>query len=226
MEFDAIRAGGYRYDGVEYHGRPDAYAVVDVGPMKELHAAGLADRYATYMHNELVLLVAKGNPKHIVGIDDLGRADVRSSLPNPLREGIMTYYGKPVLEAHGLYAKLTGGTECAACQASPNAWFTEVHHRETPARIIAGTSDTGIVWKTEALAAIARGDAVEYVTLPSADSLRDKVSYYITPLAATPAHKRLAEAYASYVTSEPGDAVYAKFGFVPATAAERAFRPL
>ncbi len=187
---------------------------------------GLADRYATYMHNELVVMVAKGNPKHITGIDDLGRADVRVSLPNVLREGIMTYYAKPVLQKHALYEKLTAGQKCAACQPTPNVWLTEVHHRETPARILANQSDADIVWKTEALAAIKRGDAVEFITLPAADSKRDDVAYYITPLSANAGHKKLADAYAAFVASAAGNALYAKYGFVPSTVDERTFRPI
>jgi ABC-type sulfate transport system substrate-binding protein len=43
------------------------------------------------MHNELQMMAAKGNPKAIAGIDDLVRGDVRTSLPNPVNEGIMQF---------------------------------------------------------------------------------------------------------------------------------------
>lgn len=41
-----------------------------------------------YARNPLAILVARGNPKHIEGLKDLGRADVRVSMPNPAWEGI------------------------------------------------------------------------------------------------------------------------------------------
>ena len=40
------------------------------------------------MHNEMVLMVAKGNPKSVNGIADVMRTDVRTSMPNPVNEGI------------------------------------------------------------------------------------------------------------------------------------------
>lgn len=64
--------------------------------------------YATYMHNEMQIMVAKGNPKKITGIKDLGRADVRTSMPNPVNEGIMQFYTRKVLERHGIFAAMSG----------------------------------------------------------------------------------------------------------------------
>ena len=225
LEFNAIMAGGFRYNGRDFPGLPDVFATIDLAPLRTMHERGLASSYATYMHNELTLMVAKGNPDRITGIDDLGRADVRSSLPNPLTEGIMQFYARPVLQRHGLYAKLTGGRECTACQTAPNVWFTAVHHRETPERIADGRSDVGIVWKTEAIAALKRGAPVEAVALPPADSARDSVSYYIAPLTKA-RHPELAAAYSAFVAAPAGQAVYIRYGFVGASDAERAARSI
>ncbi len=52
---------------------PDAFGMVDMGSMQKLKEAGKGADYVTYMHNQLVLMVAKGNPKDIKGIADLGR---------------------------------------------------------------------------------------------------------------------------------------------------------
>ena len=152
----AIQKGGWTYDGRDYPGLPDVYASVNLGHLKKLKQAGLMDQHAIYMHNEMVLMVAKGNPKNIRGIADLARADVRTSMPNPVNEGIMQFYGRKVLERHGLWQKISAGKECFSCQTTPNNWFTAVHHRETPERIRDGKSDTGIVWVTEAIEARAR----------------------------------------------------------------------
>ncbi|HTW84817.1 MAG TPA: substrate-binding domain-containing protein [Candidatus Sulfotelmatobacter sp.] len=226
LELDGILHGGFRYEGHDYPGRPDVYATVDLGPLRQLRDAKLATSYATYMHNELTLLVAQGNPKHITGVDDLGRPDVRVSLPNPTNEGIMTYYAKPMLERHGLYAKLVGDHDCQACQSAPNVYLTAVHHRETPERLADGRTDVGIVWKTEAIAAMAAGAKVQAVALPPADNERAAVSYYLTPLTANPTHVALARAYVGFVTAPAGQDVYTKYGFVGADAAERASRPI
>jgi len=216
---DAILGGGWVLNGKAYPGLPDIYASVNLGHLKRLKEAGLMDQYAVYMHNELEILVAKGNPKKISGIADLGRADVRTSMPNPINEGIMQFYARKVLERHGLWQHISGGKECLSCQTTPNNWFTAVHHRETPELLKANRTDAGIVWKTETLEALRDGAQVEGVKLPPQDSLRDEVSYVIGALKGS--HRTDAAArYLAFLASPQGQAAYASFGFVEATPQE------
>src|ERR1043165_6090587 len=91
-------------------------------------AAGTMESYMVYMHNELQIMVAKNNPKKITGIKDLVREDVRTSMPNPVNEGIMQFYARKVLERHGLWPAISGGKECVSCQSTERNWFTAVHH--------------------------------------------------------------------------------------------------
>jgi len=221
----AILAGGWVYKGHEYAATPDIYASVNLGHLKRLKTAGLMSQYAVYMHNELQILVAKSNPKNVTGIDDLVRADVRTSMPNPVNEGIMQFYARKVLERHDLWQKISDGKECVSCQTTANNWFTAVHHRETPARILEGTSDAGIVWKTEVLEAQRHGANVDAVELPPSDSLRTDVAYAIGVLTNSK-HKEIADRYLAFVGSEAGQAAYAKFGFVNATAEELRPKPI
>jgi ABC-type molybdate transport system substrate-binding protein len=221
----AIKAGGWQYDGKQYSELPDVYASVNLGHLKQLKAAGLMDSYMVYMHNELQIMVAKGNPKKITGIDDLARPDVRTSMPNPVNEGIMQFYFRKVLERHGLWQAVSGGKECVSCQSTSNNWFTAVHHRETPDRIKAGQSDAGAVWKTEVLEARRAGAEVDAIELPPQDSLRDEVSYVVGALTRTP-HRKMAEAFLSFLRSAAGQDAYARFGFVKATDAELAPKPI
>jgi ABC-type molybdate transport system substrate-binding protein len=222
---DAILGGGWVLDGKEYPGLPDVYASVNLAHLKRLKAAGLMTHHAVYMHNELEIMVAKGNPKKIGGIADLGRADVRTSMPNPINEGIMQFYARKVLERHGLWAYISGGKECVSCQTTPNNWFTAVHHRETPDLLKAGRTDAGIVWKTETLEALRDGAQVEGITLPPQDSLRDEVSYAIGALVGS----RRADAaarYLAFLATPRGQAAYTSFGFVGASAQELALKPI
>jgi ABC-type molybdate transport system substrate-binding protein len=221
----AILAGGWVYQGREYAATPDIYASVNLGHLQRLKAAGLMSQYAVYMHNELQILVAKGNPKNVTGIDDLVRADVKTSMPNPVNEGIMQFYARKVLERHNIWQKISDGKECVSCQTTANNWFTAVHHRETPARILDGTSDAGIVWKTEVLEAQRRGANVDAVELPPSDSLRADVAYAIGVLTNSK-HKEIADRYLAFVGSQAGQAAYAKFGFVNATAEELRPKPI
>jgi ABC-type sulfate transport system substrate-binding protein len=173
----------------------------------------------------MVLMVGKGNPKNIKGFADVMRADVRTSMPNPVNEGIMQFYGRKVLERHGAWQHVSAGKECASCQPTPNNWFTAVHHRETPDRILAGTSDTGLVWLTEAIEAQRDGKQVQTVLLPPVDSLRDEVAYAVCALGKGTRQANAAR-YLSFLATAEAQAAYAKFGFVNATAGELELKPI
>jgi len=215
----AIIAGGWRYEGKNYAMEPDIYASVNMGHLKTLKAKGKMDRYMIYTHNALELMVAKGNPKHIKGIDDLGRNDLKIMLPNPLTEGIMTFYAKKVLQNHQLWEKLSGGKECKSCDPTPNVHFTSVHHREIPDGLTAGTVDVGINWATEVKNSMDAGRPVEGVELPPEDSLINDVSYALGTLTAS-RHQDAANKYMAFLQSDSGQEVYAKFGFIKASRAD------
>jgi ABC-type molybdate transport system substrate-binding protein len=225
LMLSAILGGGWTYGGHEYRFTPDVYASVNLGHLRKLGAAGLMSQYETYMHNELQIMVAKGNPKYVTGIDDLVRADIRTSMPNPVSEGITQFYARKVLEQHGIWQKISGGKECAACQTTDNNYFTAVHHRETPERIRDAKSDAGIVWRTEVLEAQRHGALVDAVRLPVSDSLRDEVSYAVGALD-NGKHKAVADRYLAFVASAAGQAAYAAFGFVTASPDELRLKPI
>lgn len=221
----AIEKGGWTYGGKDYPGRPDVYASVNLGHLKKLKSEGMMSQYAIYMHNELVLMVAKGNPKNIRGVEDIRRDDVRTSMPNPVSEGIMVFYARKVLERHGLWDKVSAGKMCNSCQTTPNNWFTSVHHRETPERIADGRSDTGFVWITETIQAQSHGAPVEAVRLPPEDSLRNEVAYAIGALS-NARHAKAAAQYLTFLATPAAHAAYSKYGFVNATPQELALKPI
>jgi|SRR5215510_3728257 ABC-type molybdate transport system substrate-binding protein len=221
----AIKAGGWVYADKEYRGLPDVYASVNLGHLKQLKASGAMESYMVYMHNELQIMVAKGNPKKIASIDDLAREDVRTSMPNPINEGIMQFYIREVLERHAIWQVISGGKECVSCQTTKNNWFTAVHHRETPDRIKTGQSDAGVVWRTEVLQARRDGADVDAVTLPDEDSLRAEVAYVIGAMNGSP-HRVEADAFLAFLQSPRGQDAYAKFGFVKASEADLKLRTI
>jgi len=222
---EAIEKGGWHYGDATYLGRPDIYASVNLGHLKRLKTLGMMDVYSIYMHNELQIMVASGNPKRIRGIDDLGREDVRTSMPNPVNEGIMQFYGRKVLERHGLWQIISANKECVSCQTTERNWFTAVHHRETPERIRKGQSDAGIVWRTEVLEALREGAPIEGVELIPEDSLRQEVSYVVGALTAS-RHQANADVFLAFLRSSAGREAYAKFGLVKASTDELLPRPI
>lgn len=221
----AILAGGWRYADKDYPMQPDLYASVNLAQLQTLHDEGRMARYMTYVRNQLEIVVATGNPKHIRGIDDLARPGLRVMLPNPITEGIEKFYIEPVLVRHGIWDKLTGGQQCKSCQATPTTYFTSVHHREIPAALKAGTTDAGIVWASEVGYARKMGVPDQGVPLPPQDSLVHEVAYAIGPLSDA-AHPKAATAYLRFLASKAGQDVYARYGFIRATKADLRIRPI
>ena len=221
----AIQHGGWKYQGRSFPMLPDVYGSVELGHLRQLRARDTMDAYMVYLHNEMELIVARGNPKRIKGVDDLGRSDVRSMLPNPLDEGIMTFYAKPMLQRHGLWDRLSGGKECKSCQPTASTYFTAVHHREIPAAIKAGTADVGIVWVTETRNELRAGSDVQSISLPPQDSMVHEVGYVAGALRQAK-HSLAARRYLDFLKTDEAQSAYARYGFIKASAADLSLRPI
>jgi len=205
---------------------PDVFASVNIGHLKKLKGAGLMDEYAIYIHNQLELMIAAGNPKNIKGPEDLGRDDLVQSHPNPLTEGIFKFYGSEMLEDLGLHDKVTGGAECRSCWAvEGKTWFTSRHHRETPDRIEQGTADVGIVWTTEVVHAKEQGRPIDGVTIEAPLNKRDKVNYAIGVMT-NGRNVENGALYLAYLATDDAQAIYEKYGFIRATTDELVLKSL
>ena len=205
---------------------PDIFASVNINHLINLKGKGLMEDHMIYTHNKLELMVAEGNPKGIKRVDDLGRADLVQSHPNPLTEGIFKFYGSEMLKDVGLYETVTGGKQCKSCWAVPGkTWFTSRHHRETPDRIENGEADVGIVWTTEVVHAKATGRKVDGVSIPAPLNKESKVGYVIGKL--KPGRNQAnADTFLAYLATDDAQNIYAKYGFGKASEAELAIKPI
>lgn len=221
---NAILGGGWIYKDKEYAMTPDVFGMLDMGSVQKLKEASKGKDYVIYMHNQLVLMVAKDNPKNVKGIADLGRPELAVMLPNPINEGIMIY-AKKVLKNNGLWDKLSAGKECQDCDGAPNVHFTVVHHREIPDGIKAGKVDVGIVWATEYQNAVAHQLPVGSVNLAEKDSLKNEVNYLAGSVSGAP-HSKTAEKYLEFLGSAEAQIAYAQFGFIKASKDELVVRAI
>jgi len=213
-------------DGQKTSMDPDLFASVNINHLKKLKGKGLMEDHMIYIHNKLELMVAKGNPKNIKGVEDLGRDDLVQSHPNPLTEGIFKFYGSEMLKDLGLYEKVTADQKCKSCWAvEGKTWFTSRHHRETPHRIENGEADVGIVWTTEVVHAKREGRPIDGVAIPAPYNKQDKVAYAIGPLVKG-RNQENAKRYLDYLATKDAQDIYASYGFVPATAEELKLKPL
>lgn len=213
-------------DGQDTARNPDVFASVNLRHLVTLKDKGLMDDHMIYIHNKLELMVAQGNPKNIKGPKDLGRDDLVQSHPNPLTEGIFKFYGAAMLRDLGLYEQVTGNAECRGCWAiEGKTWFTKRHHRETPDRIEKGEADVGIVWTTEVVEAKKHGRRIDGVAIPAPLNKAEEVGYAIGVLE-TGRNQANAATYLDYLASDTAQKIYAKYGFVKATAEELKLRPI
>ena len=91
-------------------------------------------------------MVAAGNPRGIMSVQDLAQPGIRISQPNPRHEDIAAYVLQMYRQAGGqpLVDRILTDK-----QGVGETLLTTVHHRETPRRIMDGEADVGPVWATE-----------------------------------------------------------------------------
>jgi ABC-type molybdate transport system substrate-binding protein len=163
-----------------------------------------------YARNPLAILVAKGNPKNIKSLADLGRADVRVSMPNPQWEGI----GKQIKAS---YRKVGGEaldrTIMRTKVANGSTFLTRMHHRQSPLRVLQGKSDAAPMWSTEAYfqQQILR-HPVETVAIPPR---QNTVATYTAARLKDAPHKQAARDFIAFMKSPAAQAVYHKYKFQP-----------
>jgi ABC-type molybdate transport system substrate-binding protein len=164
-------------------------------------------RTELYARNKLAIMTRKGNPKQVNKLADLGRSDVRVSMPNPEWEGI----GKRIEEA---YRKVGGealrNTIMETKVKDSTTYLTQIHHRQTPMRILYDQSDAGPVWYSEVHYQKMIGHPVEYIEIPENENI--KAQYYAGQLKKAP-HPKAAKDFMDFLVSKEANAIYSKYGF-------------
>lgn len=161
-----------------------------------------------YARNRLALLVAKDNPQKIAGLKDLARAGIRVSMPNPAWEGIGARIEESYVKAGGERLKQAVMQEKVASQTT---FLTQIHHRQTPMRILDGESDAGPVWYTEAYYQQMLGHPVERIDIPDSENT---YAQYMGGVLKNAPHPKAAQDFMDFLLSEHGQAIYRKYGFL------------
>ena len=157
----------------------------------------------------VVLVVRKGNPKHITGWNDLVRPGVDVITPNPATSGSARWN---VLAAYG--AELKEGKTPAQALAYVNTLLTKnvsVQPSSASSALQTFTSGKGDVlldYESDAIAAEKAGDAVRYI-VPSHTILIQ------TPVAVTSKAPPAARAFVNWLFTPAAQAIWAKEGYRP-----------
>jgi sulfate transport system substrate-binding protein len=161
----------------------------------------------------VVLVVRKGNPKHIKDWADLTRPSVEVITANPFTSGGARWN---VMAAYG--AASHKGTDDAAGQAYLSSLFQHVPVQDDSARkslqtFAGGKGDVLLAYENEAVFAQQHGQAIDYVVPDQTILIENPVA-----VTATSAHPQQAKAFVDFLSSPTAQRIFADAGYRPVTA--------
>ncbi|GAB2677941.1 substrate-binding domain-containing protein [Flavihumibacter cheonanensis] len=184
--------------------KPDVYTA---GKTRILQMTNLFTDTVAYAYNKLAIMVHKGNPKNIRSLKDLAGKDVKISMPNPAWEGI----GRRIEEA---YVKAGGeklkNTIMETKVKDSSTYLTQIHHRQSPMRILYQQSDAAPVWYSEAYYQQMINHPVEMITIPDKENIS---ATYMAGLMKAAPHPQAAKDFMQFLISETAKNIYQKYGF-------------
>ena len=207
--FEQIKTGSLVIGNMRISIKPDIYTA---GKNKIEENKNMFDRTDAFTATKLALMVQKNNPEKIKGLEDLKKDKIRISMPNKKFEGI----GKTIEEA---YIKAGGEKlhhEIMVDKVKDNTTFlTQIHHRQSPMRILYNQSDVAPVWETEIFYQKSLGHKVDMVSIPEK---YNKLSVSMAGLLKDASHKEAANHFMDFLISQESQSIFKKFGFkdVPA----------
>lgn len=184
--------------------KPDVYTA---GKSRTDQMPEYFSRTEPYAYNRLAIMVQKGNPKNVKGLKDLGRADVRVSMPNPEWEGI----GKRIEEAYVLAGTETLRKTIMEDKVKDSTtYLTQIHHRQTPMRILYNQSDAAPVWYSEAYYQMMIKHPTDLVEIPAKENIS---ATYVAGQTKNAPHAQAAKDFMDFLVSPTAKAIYHKYGF-------------
>jgi sulfate/thiosulfate transport system substrate-binding protein len=202
-------ASGQSADVVAFSTTPDVTRLLKAGIVDSSWNSG---QYKGIVSDSVVVLVVRrGNPKHITGWDDLVKPGVDVVTPNPSTSGSARWN---ILAAYG--AELKEGKSPAQALAYVNTLLTKnvsVQDSSGSAAMrtfTGGKGDVLLSYESEAIAAKKKGADIEYV-VPRQTILIE------TPIAVTrkSSHAAQARAFVQWLLTPAAQTIWAKQGYRP-----------
>lgn len=186
--------------------QPDVYEA-GARVLHTMQQAGQVTNVVPYVTNTLEIMVPKGNPEHIHSLNDLGRADLRLSMPNPAWEGVANQIQSALRKAGGdALEKTIYETKVQSGKTT----LTEIHHRQTPMRILSGAVDAGVTWASEVRFQQSIGNPIEGVAIPDN---QNATAVYAGGVVKGAPHAAAAAQWLAFLKSPQAQAIYHQYGF-------------
>jgi sulfate/thiosulfate-binding protein len=199
---------GQHADVVNFSLAPDVEKLVKAGLVSSSWNQNATHGFVS--NSVVVIIVRKGNPKHITGWSDLVKPGVQVLTPNPFTSGGARWN---VMAAYG--AELREGKTPAQARAYLTALFHNVVSQDSSARnalqtFLAGRGDALIDYENEAITDQRKGAAIEYVIPKDTILIQSPVAVVGTGSSATQAQK-----FVTYLLSPAGQTIWASKGYRP-----------
>src|SRR6202046_4006176 len=154
-------ANGLHADVVNFSLEPDVEKLVKAGLVSSAWNQNATHGFVT--NSVAVIIVRKGNPKHITGWSDLIKPGIGVVTPNPFTSGSARWN---IMAAYG--AQLKEGKTPAQAEEYLKAMFHNVVSQDSSARnalqtFLAGKGDALIDYEDEAISDQKKGSPIEYV---------------------------------------------------------------
>jgi len=186
--------------------KPDVYEA-GARVLKQMEQANQVKGVVQYATNDLEIMIPAANLKNIQSLKDLGRADVALSMPNPEWEGVANQIASSLRKAGGdsLYQavyqdKVKNGKTV----------LTEIHHRQTPMRIMSGRADAGVTWASEVRFQESIGNPIKGIVIPA--DLNTTAIYAGGVMQDAP-HPAIAAQWLAFLKSPQAQTIYHQYGF-------------
>jgi molybdate transport system substrate-binding protein len=173
----------------------DLFASASPVNTQRLFAAGIVDKPVTFTANRLALIVPKDNPADLHSVYDLRRKPVKLVVAGAAVP--VGGYTRTVLKKMGLSSVLS------------KVVSQETDVRAVTGKVALGQADAGFVYVTDARSV---ADRVSVIRIPA--WARPRVRYEIAVLSKS-SRKAAAQAWIRKLLSKKGQAVLARYGFLP-----------
>ena len=199
---------GLHADVVNLSLEPDVEKLVKAGLVSPDWNKGATKGFVT--DSVAVIIVRKGNPKHITSWNDLIKPGVGVLTPNPFTSGSARWN---IMAAYGAQLK-EGKTPRQAIQYLTSL-FGNVVSQDSSARdalqpFLAGRGDALIDYEDEAIADEKKGAPIEYVIPKDTILIQNPIAVVGTGASATEAQK-----FVNYLLSPAGQRIWASEGYRP-----------
>ncbi len=196
---------GLHADVVNFSLEPDVTRLVKSGQVSASWNQNATHGFVT--NSVAVIIVRKGNPKHITGWSDLVKPGVEVLTPNPFTSGSARWN---IMAAYG--AQIKEGKTPAQAQEYLKALFHNVVSQDSSARnalqtFLAGRGDALIDYEDEAISDQKKGSPIEYVIPKDTILIQNPIAVL--------GSSAEGQKFVNYLLSPAGQAIWVQKGYRP-----------